>query len=133
MLLNKFKNVFRKLFNYSNQSRDDNQSENSSTTERCQYLLISKERGLTLKKQYEKTIDGFSNRKLVKIYNENYKMRGIPQLGSLQGLYLMAMHKEFLNRFDKSPFQDVSRLNISLGKEIVYLEALETFIPIDLN
>ncbi len=61
-------------------------------------------------------LSGMSSQELVDAYNNNVSI-GITGTQA-QGLYLLAMHKTFLNRFGTSPIAWTDNIVLSLGKEV---------------
>lgn len=127
MLLNKFKEAFRKFFQNSDPEQESS-SKNASTKQDSQtYFLISQERAKVLQQGYYEEILALTDEELVAEYNQINKNRGIPKLGNLQGLYLMTMHKGFIERFEKSPFIIGDNYSMRLGGHIVYYEFMRNF------
>jgi hypothetical protein len=133
MLLKKIKFVFQKILGLTSENINTEKNELSDSGQSTSYIFISKERGLQIQEGFQKHIENFSNKKLIAVYNEIFRMKGIPNLGNLQGLYIMIMHDEFIKRFEKSPFIKKDDLNYSLGKYIFYFEATKNYIEIELN
>ena len=133
MLLKKIKLVFQKMLGLIPENINTEKNESSDSGQSTSYIFISKERGLQIQEGFKKHIENFSNEKLIAVYNEIFRMKGIPKLGNLQGLYIMIMHDEFIKRFKKSPFIKKDDLNYSLGKYIFYYEAIKNYIEIELN
>jgi len=91
-----------------------------------EYVYIPREEDRNIILDYKEKFEPDGNQKLVDSYNREAKM-GI--LGvHRQGLYLIALHLEFIERFDKSPLGIKDSISIALKGPIKYVEHDDTFV-----
>jgi len=114
-----YRKFFSSLFTDSTKKAEPKITK-SSVDEPTSYVLISKSRGEYLINKYQSLISQFSNKKLILEFNKIRERNGVPHLGNLEGLYLKAMHYEFLKRFNKSPFYFDDNYKIYMSNYIVY-------------
>ena len=68
-------------------------------------------------------LNSHENSAIVEAYNNEKRIVGV----RAQNLYLIALNKIFINRFQKSPIHVISDGIVSLTGPIYYLEQLDTF------
>src|SRR5690554_3484860 len=103
MLLNKFKLALKKFFNTTKKGAKPSQTETSTQAKPHNYVFISRQGYKELLEGHSKKLELLTDKELICNYNHIFENKGIPSLGNTQGLYLMAMHNQFMDRFEKSP------------------------------
>ncbi len=71
----------------------------------------------------------YSNEALIEAYNTLNGLYGVHQ----QVLYIIALHQEFLKRFNQSPFKSNQDNLLNLGSQIIYDKSLESFSFVEHN
>jgi len=94
-----------------------------------EYVNIPRSEDRTVILEYKESFQSDTTQKLVDRYNREAKM-GIVAVHR-QGLFLIALHLEFLERFDKSPLGIKDSIAISLKGQIKYVERDDTFTYVD--
>lgn len=94
-----------------------------------EYVYIPRSGDKAVILEYRENFQTETTQMLVDRYNQEAK-KGIVGVHR-QGLFLIAMHFEFLERFDKSPLEIKDSIVISLNGPITYIAYDETFIYVE--
>ncbi|MBB1149002.1 hypothetical protein H4K35_02465 [Myroides sp. NP-2] len=79
--------------------------------------------------EFRESLKKYPNNEIVDKYNKIERLYGVHQ----QVLYLIAMNQEFILRFGKTPFQIEENCLVGLGRKILYIGNIYSFVFVDEN
>lgn len=93
------------------------------------HVYISRTGDKQIIMEYRENLRKCPNNEIVDKYNKIERLYGAHQ----QVLYVIALHQEFIARFGKTPFQIEENFLIGLGRKILYIDNIDTFVIVDEN
>lgn len=79
--------------------------------------------------EFRESLKKYPNNEIVDKYNKIERLYGVHQ----QVLYVIAMNQEFIARFGKTPFQIEENCLIGLGRKILYIGNIDSFVFVNEN
>lgn len=79
--------------------------------------------------EFRESLKKYPNNEIVDKYNKIERLYGAHQ----QALYIIALNQEFILRFGKTPFQIDENCLVGLGRKILYISNIDSFVFVDEN